>query len=76
MIKVEITRAVQWDGEHRDVGAVITVKEYDADWLISRGKAVPYVERGPLENRGIALENSPRPKLTKRTWKRSSSPVS
>lgn len=76
MIKVEITRAVQWDGEHREVGAVISVKEYDAGWLISRGKAVPYVERGPIENRSVALENSPQPKLTKRTWKKSPLPAS
>lgn len=76
MIKVEIIRAVHWNGEHWDVGAVLSVKEFDANWLISRGKAVVYVDRNSLENRSVALENSPQPKLTKRTWKRSSSSVS
>lgn len=73
-MKVEITNAVHWDGEHRDVGDVLDVKEFDANWLISRGKAVPYIERAPLDNRAIALENSPQPKLTKRSWKKKQNP--
>jgi hypothetical protein len=72
-MKVEIKSAVHWNGEHRDAGDVITVKDSDASWLISRGKAVPYVETVPLENRAVMLENSPQPKLTKRTWKKKAS---
>jgi hypothetical protein len=71
-MKVEITRGVEWDGKAREPGEVIDVKEFDANWLVSRGKAVPYVEKAPLENRAVALENSPQPKLTKRSWKKNS----
>lgn len=72
-MKVEITSSVHWNGEHRDVGSVIDVKEFDADWLIARGKAVPYAERAPLENRAVALQNSAQPVIGKRTWKKKAS---
>ncbi len=75
-MKVEITSPVHWDGEHRDCGDVITVKDSDASWLISRGKAVPYAEKAPIENRAVALEDSAQPKLSKRTWKKSPSAAS
>lgn len=71
-MKVEITNAVHWDGEHRDAGSVIDVKEWDANWLISRGKAKMYDGSAPVINRVVALETSEQPKLTKRTWKKSS----
>lgn len=72
-MKVEITSAVHWDGEHRDVGSVIEVKQSDADWLTARGKAIPYVERAPLENRAVFLLNSAQPVIQKRTWKKKAS---
>jgi hypothetical protein len=70
-MKVEITNPVHWDGEHRDCGDIIDVKDSDADWLMSRGKAVPYAQKASVENRSVALEDSPQPKLSKRTWKKS-----
>lgn len=76
-MKVEITRGVQWDGKTCEPGDVIEVKEFDANWLINRGKAVPYVPKAPVENRAVALEHSAQPKLTRRSWKKnSSSPAS
>ena len=71
-MQVEIISAVHWDGEHRDPGAVIDVKEWDANWLISRKKAKPYDGTAPVINRVVALETSEQPKLSKRTWKKSS----
>ncbi len=71
-MKVEIISAVHWDGHHRESGDVIEVKEWDANWLISRKKAKPYDGTAPIINRVIALETSEQPKLTKRTWKKSS----
>jgi hypothetical protein len=75
-MKVEIIHQVHWDNEHRDVGAVIDVKETDAQWLISRKKAIPYVEKAEIENRAVALPESAQPKLSKRTWKKSESSAS
>ena len=71
-MKVEIISAVHWDGHHRESGDVIEVKEWDANWLISRKKAKPYDGTAPIINRVVALETSEQPKLTKRTWKKSS----
>jgi hypothetical protein len=71
-MKVEIISAVHWDGHHRESGDVIDVKEWDANWLISRKKAKPYDGTAPVINRVVALETSEQPKLTKRTWKKSS----
>ena len=71
-MKVEIISAVHWDGHHRESGDVIEVKEWDANWLISRKKAKPYDGTAPIINREVALETSDQPKLTKRTWKKSS----
>jgi hypothetical protein len=71
-MKVEIISAVHWDGHHRESGDVIEVKEWDANWLISRKKAKPYDGTAPIINRVVALETSDQPKLTKRTWKKSS----
>ena len=71
-MKVEIISAVHWDGHHRESGDVIEVKEWDANWLISRNKAKPYDGTAPMINRVVALETSEQPKLTKRTWKKSS----
>jgi hypothetical protein len=71
-MKVEIIAAVHWDGHHRESGDVIEVKEWDANWLISRKKAKPYDGTAPIINRVVALETSDQPKLTKRTWKKSS----
>lgn len=71
-MKVEIISAVHWDGHHRESGDVIDVKEWDANWLISRKKAKPYDGTAPTINRVVALETSEQPKLTKRTWKKSS----
>jgi hypothetical protein len=71
-MKVEIISAVHWDGHHRESGDVIDVKEWDANWLISRKKAKLYDGTAPIINRVVALETSEQPKLTKRTWKKSS----
>jgi hypothetical protein len=71
-MQVEIISSVHWDGAHRDPGCVIDVKEWDANWLISRKKAKPYDGTAPVINRVVALETSDQPKLTKRTWKKSS----
>jgi hypothetical protein len=71
-MKVEIISAVHWDGHHRESGDVIEVKEWDANWLISRKKAKVYDGTAPIINRVVALETSEQPKLTKRTWKKSS----
>ena len=71
-MKVEIISAVHWDGHHRESGDVIEVKGWDANWLISRKKAKPYDGTAPIINRVVALETSDQPKLTKRTWKKSS----
>jgi hypothetical protein len=71
-MKVEIISAVHWDGHHRESGDVIEVKEWDANWLISRKKAKVYDGTAPIINRVVALETSDQPKLTKRTWKKSS----
>jgi hypothetical protein len=71
-MKVEIISAVHWDGHHRESGDVIDVKEWDANWLISRKKAKPYDGTAPVINRVVALATSEQPKLTKRTWKKSS----
>ena len=71
-MKVEIISAVHWDGHHRESGDVIEVKEWDANWLISRKKAKLYDGTAPIINRVVALETSDQPKLTKRTWKKSS----
>jgi len=54
-MQVEIISAVHWDGEHRDPGAVIDVKDWDANWLISRKKAKPYDGTAPVINRVVAL---------------------
>lgn len=75
-MKVEITHEVHWNGEHRDPGAVIEVKETDAQWLISRKKAIPYVEKVAVENRAVALPESAQPKLSKRSWKKSTEATS
>ncbi len=75
-MKVEIIHEVHWNGEHRDVGSVIEVKDTDAQWLISRKKAIPYVEKAAIENRAVALPESAQPKLSKRTWKKSESAAS
>ena len=64
-MKVEIISAVHWDGHHRDSGDVIEVREWDANWLISRKKAKPYDGTAPIINRVVALETSEQPKLTK-----------
>jgi hypothetical protein len=72
MIKVEITRGIHWNGEHRDPGDVIEVKESDASWLFGRGKAKPFDDRAPVVNRAVEIPTTEQPKLTKRTWKKSS----
>lgn len=75
-MQVEILSSVHWDGHHRDAGDVIDVKEWDANWLICRKKAKPYTGKNPVDdppmNRVVGLETSSEPKLTKRTWKKSS----
>jgi hypothetical protein len=60
-MKVEIISAVHWDGHHRESGDVIEVKEWDANWLISRKKAKPYDGTAPIINRVVALETSEQP---------------
>lgn len=73
MIKVELLAGVHWDGEHREMGDVIEVKEADANWLIGRRKAKVYTgDEAPVLNRAVAIETSDQPPLTKRTWKRRS----
>lgn len=73
-MKIELTGAVQWDGQHRDIGEVIDISDFDAHTLISRGRAKPYApELGdPVkqQNRSVGLETSDAPKTIKRTYKR------
>lgn len=78
-MKVKILRGIEWDGLARQPGDVVDVKEFDANWLVSRGKAEIADQNAitdnysrPIENRAVALENSAQPKLTKRTWKKNS----
>jgi hypothetical protein len=71
-MKVEVLSGIVWDGLHRDIGDVIEVKPQDASWLISRGRAKVADETAPAINRAVAVETSQQPKLTKRTWKKSS----
>jgi hypothetical protein len=73
MIKVEILRAVHWNGEHREPGAIIEVNDADANWLMGQSKAKIYNGPAPIENnRAIEVETSEQPKLTRRSWKKSS----
>lgn len=76
-MKVRILRGIEWDGLPRKEGDVLDLKEWDANWLISRGKAVLAEETAvvdnysrPIENRAVALDNSAQPQLTKRTVKK------
>lgn len=70
-MKVELTRAIFWDGKHRDGGEVIDVKDFDAHTLIAYGKAKPYSEpMAPMVNRAVEIETSTAPKTTKRTYRK------
>lgn len=75
-MKVEITRGIHWNGEHRDPGDVIEVSEADASWLFGRQKAKPYNDTAPVINRAVEIPTSDQPKLTKRTWKKSADKTS
>jgi hypothetical protein len=71
-MKVEIMSGIVWDGEHRDPGDIIDVKPMEANWLISRGRAKVADEIAETINRAVAIPTSEQPKLSKRTWKKSS----
>jgi len=71
-VKVMLRSSILWEKEHRDAGEVIEVSEIDAQWLIGRGRAVPYAEpQKPATNRAVDLETSEQPQKTvKRSWKK------
>jgi len=70
-MKVELLRAVSWEGVHRDAGEVLDLSDFDAHTLISYGKAKPYAEpEKPIVNRSVELETSTAPKTTKRSYRK------
>ncbi len=66
-MKVRLTSSVVWTGDHREAGDVLDVSDVDAKWLISRGRAVTYVEPQVIDtNRAIGVKKSEPETLTKR----------
>lgn len=71
-MKIRLLGAVQWDGEHREVGDVFEVSDFDAHTLIARGRAVPYTEPQEIDtNRAIGVKKSqPESVAKRRSYKR------
>lgn len=73
-MKVQLTGAILWDGEHRDIGEVLDLSDFDAHTLVARGRAKMYTpdlgEPVKPQNRSVGLQTSDAPKTVKRAYKR------